>query len=603
MNLSQATEQAEEEVVAAGPEFSILAKLRSSKEEERELACNGLANIVMEEKEAIMRHPTALAHLVGCLKDTVPAVQVAAAGALHNLTLSAGQEAAQALLRQGVLAPLLALLQTANTLKQEQSSSAAESTPQQQDLTLAVLTQAVALLSSLVDLAEVDSRSLSLLNRAVLSLLPLLSVSTNVDLSGFAPLVGQLFHALSEDNAELSQFVFSDEKFLGLILSLLERESSSPVLSVLLVGSLLNLECTTKAPQVMLKYCFPVLEHSLKFDAMQSLRELLVFFQSSQETLENKELAFKRWEQHMQAQRLCFETCANLFASLQEVSELVAGSGPRINSSKRSLLRQILNGAQSPKLLAMVVDKCNFSPQQVLQLLASNSDLDQSHIVNPFRAVQLAALGCLSNMLLLDSLSYEPIEMISLWNFLSKMCEELASVEQMDTICLELLEHVTNSMWTLLRRAGNPADSKSCVLVPSQGVATVILKLATPTLSTPPPYQIQIHAIGMLAFVGQFAQLQPFIEDLGKVLVQAFESFSSSPALIAEALNTVFDVFAEPVHNDVFAALNMMHYLQSFVSWLEQQMQQPHDEDLLERIDETKTNLINFIAYKQQQGM
>lgn len=76
------------------------------------MACNGLANLVLEEDEAVRLslEEGSLKTLVGCLADPSLAVRIAATGALNNLSTVA-PAAAFPLLHRHCTATLLGVLQ------------------------------------------------------------------------------------------------------------------------------------------------------------------------------------------------------------------------------------------------------------------------------------------------------------------------------------------------------------------------------------------------------------------------------------------------------------------------------------------------------------
>jgi hypothetical protein len=87
-------------------------QLKSAVEGDREVACNGIANLVLEEEEAvrIALDEGSLRTLVGCLVDPALAVRVAATGALNNLSTVAPASAFP-LLHRHCTATLLNVLQ------------------------------------------------------------------------------------------------------------------------------------------------------------------------------------------------------------------------------------------------------------------------------------------------------------------------------------------------------------------------------------------------------------------------------------------------------------------------------------------------------------
>lgn len=74
--------------------------------------------------------------------------------------------------------------------------------------------------------------------------------------------------------------------------------------------------------------------------------------------------------------------------------------------------------------------------------------------------------------------------------------------------------------------------------------------------------------------------------------------------VVAEALNSIFDVFAEPEVNDVVMEIRLVEQLQAFTPLLKSHLKaqkRSMARDLYGRLDEAKLNLGRFIKYKLAQ--
>jgi hypothetical protein len=74
--------------------------------------------------------------------------------------------------------------------------------------------------------------------------------------------------------------------------------------------------------------------------------------------------------------------------------------------------------------------------------------------------------------------------------------------------------------------------------------------------------------------------------------------------VVAEILNSVFDVFAEPEVNGVVRALDMVTRLAAFVPELKTRLRDGRrsmPRDMHGRLDEAKLNLARFLKYKREQ--
>ena len=77
-----------------------------------------------------------------------------------------------------------------------------------------------------------------------------------------------------------------------------------------------------------------------------------------------------------------------------------------------------------------------------------------------------------------------------------------------------------------------------------------------------------------------------------------------SLVVIAESLNSIFDIFAETEYNDTVKAVNMMKRLQETLQHLRQQLpglRRTMSKDFRVRVEEAELNLQRFIEYKRPQ--
>jgi hypothetical protein len=78
-----------------------------------------------------------------------------------------------------------------------------------------------------------------------------------------------------------------------------------------------------------------------------------------------------------------------------------------------------------------------------------------------------------------------------------------------------------------------------------------------------------------------------------------------SPLVVAEALNSIFDIFAETQHNDLVNSSGMMNKLVKTLGFLRKKLKEtdknPLREDERERFEESEENLNRFLKYKYEQ--
>ncbi len=78
----------------------------------------------------------------------------------------------------------------------------------------------------------------------------------------------------------------------------------------------------------------------------------------------------------------------------------------------------------------------------------------------------------------------------------------------------------------------------------------------------------------------------------------------ASARVIGEALNSIFDVFAEPEVNEAVVAIDLVPRLAAFVPTLKARVRDGRrsmPRDMHGRLDEAKLNLTRFLKYKRQQ--
>jgi hypothetical protein len=122
---------------------------------------------------------------------------------------------------------------------------------------------------------------------------------------------------------------------------------------------------------------------------------------------------------------------------------------------------------------------------------------------------------------------------------------------------LDILEPVTSAMWTFLRKF-----SKGFTFAPTPQQFQGLFFVARNS----PSEEVRANCVGMLGIMGQQPQFHPVLQELGSILLQCLGD--PSFLVVAEALNSIFDVFAEPPVNEVVKQLDMMNKLNTcYQSW------------------------------------
>jgi len=152
----------------------------------------------------------------------------------------------------------------------------------------------------------------------------------------------------------------------------------------------------------------------------------------------------------------------------------------------------------------------------------------------------------------------------------------------------------TSAMWTLLRLF----TAKSNLLIPSSEHVNGLIQLARTPLSD----ALKANSIGMLGIVGQLPHHTALIAEIGKLLLDSLQD--KSALVVAESLNSIFDIFAEVNYNQIVKNIEMMRILESFVPHLKNKVKSEKrtvEHDVWNRLDDSRINLVRFIKYKKTQ--
>lgn len=631
-------EDGDSDVIETGadvqPNIPIFQKLKSAEEADREVACNGLANLVLEEDEAVRLslEEGSLKTLVSCLADPSLAVRIAATGALNNLSTVA-PVAAFPLLHHHCTATLLGVLQQNLRLVNDASSAKSEEEVQQ---LCSLLAQTISLLSNLSESSE--AATTMILQAGALSLI--ISFLQNPQAVPPAILLASagLLQVLTDcDNDRLlNQWLSAGdrESLVKLLLAYLTRPDPDVRFASLLAGSVVNMG-GGRHPDII-RALMSVLDLCWKFDGLAGLVELSQYLQQAQQqekimgsTVNTAEEALEKWRTNMGAQQAGFEILTNICSSIEaeaaekeevpladdeeetvDESQLPAGS---VNMDEATAIApEVLAALPLPAILAKVVEKVQWDRTRVTALGQTFGFMQKC--VTHFHDVQARALSCLNNMLLVLPLPADKQQAEGLWELLVKLCVEAGQPlpPPLGTDAnMETLELVTASMWTLLRKS----TQHGFPLSPHTNVVEGMVQLAAGC----PSFVARANALGCLGIMGQHPQLVDLAPKVAAVLVHsvgtslmAEQTAATTPgeswstvhgAVVAEGLNSLFDMFSEEDKDHIFAQLALLPKLRSFSPLLRNKIRQESralDRDLLERLRETKLNLDRFIQYKAQ---
>mmetsp|Transcript_3287 Transcript_3287/g.4831 ORF Transcript_3287/g.4831 Transcript_3287/m.4831 type:complete len:319 (-) Transcript_3287:28-984(-) len=302
---------------------------------------------------------------------------------------------------------------------------------------------------------------------------------------------------------------------------------------------------------------------------------------------------FEQWTYAIDAQQLILETIANIATGdeLGCASSTTTSSSSSSSSSKDSpISAYIIKFLSHPQLGPKIIAKCEFvNEQQVLQVYLSSSDgtVYAHKAKKAFGVVQSTALTCLANL----TIVLEPEQLGEIhdhWKFLCKLCSQSASKRSITT-----LVPITNAMYMLLRKS----IQSSKPLIMSIDQAKSIFGLCQFQVHA----QVRMHAVGIVGVLGQMKEYQSIIGEIATQLVKSLAD--SEPLVVVEALNAIFDCFAEPDMNQVVKKVNMMSALHQLLPKLKAKLHAKSqlEQHQFEQIAEATLNLERFFEYKQNQ--
>lgn len=86
-------------------------------------------------------------------------------------------------------------------------------------------------------------------------------------------------------------------------------------------------------------------------------------------------------------------------------------------------------------------------------------------------------------------------------------------------------------------------------------------------LASSPLSDSKVHAIGILGFIAQLQESVGQLPQVGAILKSNLNP-SSSPLVVAETLQSLFDIFAVARVNQVFHSLDLLPFLSTYSTFL-----------------------------------
>jgi len=203
------------------------------------------------------------------------------------------------------------------------------------------------------------------------------------------------------------------------------------------------------------------------------------------------------------------------------------------------------------------------------------------------------SIDCMGNILL----AFDPPKFLNtatVWKNILVLCNEIKSDS-------EMLEGVTASLWTLLRKAPHLIRPE----IKSVDVLEGLLHLGKH-----PNVQVRIHALGAIGILTAFYDSVDITSKIMELALASLFGFGgkslSNPqnvSVLIEASNIIFDNFAKRKYNTVVQKYDAVTKLTTFAALLENKIQQQKDfldDEIKDDLDALIENLHNFIKYKNK---
>jgi len=269
------------------------------------------------------------------------------------------------------------------------------------------------------------------------------------------------------------------------------------------------------------------------------------------------------WNSNIKAQQFCLELLTNICSSEGE--------------SDIGIPIDVLKYISSSGIIQKLLIKCWPPNTEIIEILKK---FNLTSIYEQLTVIQIRALNCLGNVLLV----LQPIDLGDIspvWNFLCQLCAT-------DSPSLELFEAISSGMWTIMRKYPR--------FEPNVTQLEGIFQLA----KNSPFSEVRTNTIGILGILGQQPKLTGSLMDFATLLLHSLND--TSIFVINEALNSIFDIFAETEHNQLIQKLEMLpKLLKCLQSLRSKKGNSLMEEDTMLSLEEAEENLTRFMEYKYQQ--
>ncbi|KAK7114740.1 HEAT repeat-containing protein 3-like [Littorina saxatilis] len=617
----------------------VLEQLQSAEESTRECGCGTLAALAAQPNALpILLSNNVVRILAPLVIDPSPCVQNRALGALRNITVDGGLDVCHDMVLKDVLTPLVALFKQYGT-KWEPEKGKTKHT----DTRLDTFMQAVHVLWNLCEASDI---AVKVFNKE--NLIPLLLPCLQHSIYGYplATVVAQCLHTVTESNQEAVQMCRGDEvlpllkgltqqtdsssqamlfqaALMGILMNVLGGElMNGPNVSTFVstLGQILDVDVTP----LITTYAAKKPVHNGVADSEPGPsgddKELNITLGEDEEFTSDQE--YQDIVNTLDAQRICLELATNICCSPEEEWEEVDSS----ESGSSDEMAGVVDMEQDS-----VVDNNNFDPMcassEVHAAFVANNitakvvklsfllpaDLSEKvksqkwgkKITKKLTRVRTHALLCINN--LVEAMSTDALGGIGalhqLWDTLAQQIIKpdgkvaTPSPEQTDP---DLLEASTSAMRAVIHKLAQLNSPKFSEV--SAADVHLLVRLAEGA-----PSGVQIHVMRIVATIAlMLVKVQPqhaVVQEVGGCLMAA-ATHGTDLVVVAEALDALFDVFADDATDPVAQNLQLTEKLKAIMPQLKAKLQSQRKTlgENYVTVSTARTNLIRFIKYKEVKG-
>ncbi|KAJ9594173.1 hypothetical protein L9F63_014402 [Diploptera punctata] len=593
---------------------TLLEMLQSSNVEDKIIGLQTLATVfdAPESVEDVMKHKVVKV-AAPLLFDKSASVRNASAGALRNLSACGSHEICDLLVEQDVMTPLTALLQKYASDWRPSQKKNDDSLDEMTD----TFTQAVHLLWNL---CESNSIALKYFNDG--NLLPILAKCLEVDVFGMdtAIVVAQCLHTVTEDNpVAVSKLQNSNEDIKKLLL-LEGNEPSVLLLRTLASGLVLDLnygKVSSLPPPVITQLVYN-LTNTLSIDHRQALNDftscmplngdpqspqehssLLKFINDMQYLLESQQTAIELLTNICSCDDGDDDTMDQESSSSDDIlSDTGVGDEEHnvsvVEKFPLSVPSEVHEAIVSGQLVKRIWAKTEMPAENVCQILREHPN--GKHIMKKLNTLRCRALLCMNNLLSgLDVQDFGgPINIYQMWLnvgnliFKSKDLENTAFLEAATTAMRAALQKLAESEYNMLEHLCEPDlqliydTQQKC---PDENVRANLIR--------------SVGLLGMILSKSEEEKSQLLFKNIGNFLLDVCAR-ESELWVVAEAVDTIMDVFAEDETDLAAAQINLVEKLQTLLPSLRHKvrLQRKSLGNHYLVVTTANTNLGRFIKYK-----